>query len=66
MESEFIALELASSEADWLRNFLANITLCKESLPPIPIHCDCQAAIAIAKNKSYNCKIRHIRLNMIF
>lgn len=27
MESEFIALELAGSEAEWLRNFLAKIPL---------------------------------------
>ncbi|XP_071912216.1 uncharacterized protein [Coffea arabica] len=62
MESEFIDLELTGSEADWLRNFLANIPPIKELLPPVSIHCDCQAAIAIAKNKSYNCKSRHMRL----
>ncbi|XP_071902719.1 secreted RxLR effector protein 161-like [Coffea arabica] len=56
VESEFIALELTGSEADWLRNFLANIPPIKDLLPPVSIHCDCQAAIAIAKNKSYNCK----------
>ena len=27
MESEFVALEMAGSEAEWLKNFLANITL---------------------------------------
>ncbi|XP_071928133.1 uncharacterized protein [Coffea arabica] len=62
MESEFIALELTGSEADWLRNFLVNIPPIKDLLPPVSIHCDCQAAIAIAKNKSYNCKSRHMRL----
>ncbi|XP_071928182.1 uncharacterized protein [Coffea arabica] len=62
MESEFIVLELTGSEADWLRNFLVNIPPIKDLLPPVSIHCDCQAAIAIAKNKSYNCKSRHMRL----
>ncbi|XP_071912215.1 uncharacterized protein [Coffea arabica] len=62
MESEFIALELTGSEADWLRNFLVNISPIKDLLPPVSIHCDSQAAIAIAKNKSYNCKSRHMRL----
>ncbi|XP_074317943.1 secreted RxLR effector protein 161-like [Silene latifolia] len=28
MESEFIALELAGQEADWLRNLLADVPLC--------------------------------------
>ncbi|XP_071926967.1 secreted RxLR effector protein 161-like [Coffea arabica] len=56
MESKFIALELTGSEVDWLRNFLTNIHPIKDLLPPVFIHYDCQAAIAIAKNKSYNCK----------
>ncbi|XP_015160591.1 putative disease resistance protein RGA1 [Solanum tuberosum] len=59
MESEFVALELAGSEAEWL---LAHIPLIKDVLPHVFIHCDCQAAIAIAKNKSYNCKSRHMKL----
>ena len=62
MESEFIALELAGSEAEWLRNFLANIPLGIKPTPSVSMHCDCQAAIAIAKNRAYNGKNRHIRL----
>ena len=49
MKSEFITLELASSKADWLRNFLIDISSTKDLLPPVCIHCDCQAAIAIVK-----------------
>ncbi|XP_071933566.1 uncharacterized protein [Coffea arabica] len=49
MESEFVTLELTGTEAEWLRNFLANIPSTKDLLPPVSIHCDCQAAIAIAK-----------------
>ncbi|XP_075083321.1 secreted RxLR effector protein 161-like [Nicotiana tabacum] len=51
MELEFVALELAGFEAEWLRNFLANIPLIKGVLPPVSMHCDCQAAIAITNNK---------------
>jgi len=60
MESEFIALELAGSEAEWLRNFLANIPLGIKPTPSVSMHCNCQAAIAIAKNRAYNGKNRHI------
>ncbi|XP_075089919.1 secreted RxLR effector protein 161-like [Nicotiana tabacum] len=62
MESEFVALELAGSKDEWLRNFLTDIPLIKDVLPHVSIHCDCQAAIVIAKNKSYNCKSRHMKL----
>ena len=53
MESNFVALKLAGSEAEWLRNFLANIPLINDELFSVFIHCDGQAAIAIANNKSY-------------
>ena len=62
MESEFIALELAGNEAEWLRNFLENILLGLKPTPSVSMHCDCQAAISIAKNKTFNGKNRHIRL----
>jgi len=62
MESEFVALEMAGSEAVWLKNFLANIPLGMKPTPSISIHCDCQSAIGIAKNKTYNGKNRHIQL----
>ena len=62
MESEFIALDLIGNEAEWLKNFLADIPLGMKPTPSMSIHCDCQAAIAIAKNKTFNGKNRHIRL----
>ena len=62
MESEFVALEMAGSEAEWLKNFLANIPLGMKPTPFVSMHCDCQSIIAIAKNKSYNGKNRHIQL----
>ena len=62
MESEFIALELAGNEAEWLRHFLANIPLGIKPTPSVSLHGDCQAVIAIAKNKTFNGKNRHIQL----
>jgi len=62
MESEFVALEMAGSEAEWLKNILANIPLGMKPTTSVSIHCDCQSAIAIAKNKTYNGKNRDIQL----
>jgi len=62
MEVEFVALEMVGSEAEWLKNFLANIPSKRKPTPSVSIHCDCQSAIAIAKNKTYNGKNRHIQL----
>lgn len=62
MESEFIALELVGSEAEWLPNLLANIPLGIKPPTSVLLHCDCQSTIAMAKNKSSNGKNRHIQL----
>ena len=62
MEAEFIALEKASSEVEWLRNFLANVPLWTRPALSLSMRCDSQAAIAKAKSKIFNGKNRHIRL----
>jgi len=62
MESEFVVLEMAGSEAEWLKNFLTNISLGMKPTQFVSIHCDCQSAITIAKNKIYNGKNIHIKL----
>jgi len=62
MKSEFFVLEMAGSEAEWLKKFSANILLGMKPTPSVSIHCDCQLATAIAKNKTYNRKNRHIQL----
>ena len=62
MKFEFVALEMAGSEAEWLKNFLANIPLGMKPTPFVSIHCDCQSLIAIAKNKNYNGKNKYIQL----
>ena len=61
MESEFIALDKAEEEAEWLRNFLEDILMWPKLVMAICIHCDSQAALARAKNAVYNGKSRHIR-----
>lgn len=62
MESEFIALELASQEAEWLRNMMADVPLWGKTNVPISLHCDSQAAIGISKRIVYNGARRHIRI----
>ncbi|CAL9006947.1 unnamed protein product [Prunus brigantina] len=61
MESEFIALDKAGEEAEWLRNFLEDIPCWPKPVPAICIHCDSQSTIARAQNNMYNGKSRHIR-----
>ena len=61
MESEFIALDKAGEEAEWLRNFLEDISNWPKPVLAISIHCDSQSAIGRAQNTMYNGKSRHIR-----
>jgi len=53
---------MAESEAKWLKNFLAYISLGMKPVPSVSMHCDCQWAMVIAKSKTYNAKNRHIQL----
>ena len=61
MESEFITLDKASEEAEWLRNFLEDVPLWSKPVKAICIYCDNLAASIRAKNNVYNGKLRHIR-----
>ena len=56
MESEFIALDKAGEEAEWLRQFLEKIPFWPKPVPAICIHCDNQAALSRAQNFVYNGK----------
>ena len=60
MELEFIALDKAGEEAEWLRNFLEDIHNWPKPVPVVCIHCDSQEAIERARNVMYNGKSRHI------
>ena len=61
VESEFIALDKAGEEAEWLRNFLEDIPFWPKPVGPICIHFyNSQAAIGRAGSIMYNGKSRHI------
>ena len=60
MESEFIVLELAGQEAEWLRNLLADMPLWGRQASPVSLHCDSQAVLGIDKNRVYNNNKKHI------
>ena len=61
MESEFIALDMAGGEAEWLRDFLEDVPIWPKPVTAICIHCDSLAAQYRAKNSVYNGKSRQIR-----
>jgi hypothetical protein len=61
MESEFIALDKAREEAEWLRHFLEDMPMWTKPVPPICINCDSQSTIGRAQSYMYNGKSRHIR-----
>ena len=48
MESEFIALDKAGEEAEWLHQFLEDILIWPKPVPAICIQCDSQSAIGRA------------------
>ena len=60
LESEFIALDKAAEEAEWLRNFLEDIPVWPKPVTAICIYCDSMATQARAKSNIYNGKSRHI------
>nr|GEU97410.1 zinc finger, CCHC-type [Tanacetum cinerariifolium] len=57
---EFVALASCCKEAEWLRDFLINITLWPKLMPPISMHCGSQSTLSRAYNQVYNGKSRHI------
>ena len=59
MESEFITLDKAGEEAEWLRQFLEDIPIWPKPMPAICIYCDSQSANGRAQNDMYNSKSRH-------
>ena len=60
MESEFIALDKAGEEAEWLRHFLEDMPIWMKPVPSICIHCDSKLLIGRAQSHMYNGKSRHI------
>uniref|UniRef100_A0A2N9FSL6 Reverse transcriptase Ty1/copia-type domain-containing protein n=1 Tax=Fagus sylvatica TaxID=28930 RepID=A0A2N9FSL6_FAGSY len=48
IKKEFIALDKAGEEAEWLRHFLEDMPMWTKPVPPICIHCDSQSMIGRA------------------
>nr|GEV21457.1 hypothetical protein [Tanacetum cinerariifolium] len=59
-ESEFVDLEAASKEAEWLKNFLFEAPLWVKPIAPISIRCDSAATLAKAYSQMYNEKSRYL------
>ena len=63
MESEMIALDTTSIEAEWLKDLLTEIPLMQKPLPAISIHCDCRSAIDKCHQENANVKMnRHLKV----
>ena len=62
MKAKIIALNTATSEAEFLKNVLCNLSLLNKTIPPIPMHCDSQVAISKVPSKNLNEKRRHLRV----
>ncbi|GJV26857.1 zinc finger, CCHC-type containing protein [Tanacetum coccineum] len=60
MESEFIALAVASKEEEWLRNLIHDILIWPKPIAPISIRCDSAPTMAKAYSQIYNGKSRHL------
>ena len=45
MELEFVALEKAGTEAEWLRNFLSDVSIWNKPVPSVSLHYDSQVTI---------------------
>ena len=60
MESEFVALAVASKEAEWLWDLVYEIPLWSKPIAPISIHCDSAPTLAKAYSQVYNGKSRHL------
>ena len=53
MEAEIIVLDIATSEAEFLKNLLCDLSLLNKSIPPISTHCDSQVVISKVTNKNF-------------
>ncbi|CAI7795263.1 unnamed protein product [Closterium sp. NIES-54] len=60
VESEYMALFRAVREIVWQRRLLAELG--EEQQGPTPIYCDCQGAIALAKNPMLHGLTKHMRV----
>ena len=52
IKAKFIALNTTTSEAEFLKNVLCDLSLLNKPIPPIPMHCDSQVAITKVTSKN--------------
>ena len=62
MKVEIIALDTATSENEFLKNLLFDLSLLNKPIFPIPMHCDSQVAISKVTSKKFIEKRRHLRV----
>ena len=62
MEAELTTLEIASTEAEWLRELLMDLPVVEKPIPTILINCDNQTVITKVKNSQDNMKSnKHVK-----
>jgi hypothetical protein len=62
MEAELVALEIATSEAEWLRELLMDLPIVSKPVLSILLHCDNESVIMIVGNAKENLKsTRHVK-----
>jgi len=64
-EAEYIAQTHAAKEALWIRTFIGEFRQGFSS-DPIPINCDNQSAIALAKDNKFHARTKHIDIRYHF
>ena len=60
MEAEYIAANDAAKEAVWMRKFLKDLEVVPSIKDPVPLYCDNNGAIVLAKEPRSHQKSRHI------
>ena len=63
-EAEYVAMTDATKEALWIRHILEEIH--PESSLVVPLHCDNQSAIALAKDNKFHQRSKHISIRYHF
>ena len=67
MEAELIALDTASSEAEWLRDLLMDLPVVEKPIPAISMNCDNQTVITKVNSSKDNMKsTRHVKRRLKF
>jgi hypothetical protein len=62
IEAELVALELATTEAEWLKELLMDLPMVAKPISTILLHCDNQSVITIVDNVKENAKFsRHVK-----